>query len=364
LDHEYIDSVQYNIYEHDSRIITTAISPDSRLLCTSSRSFIAIRDVPTGKLLFRKKIKGVPKYCRFSGDGQFLVAVSDSGMQRFDCKNKFASKLINNDLFAWTYPSRNGRFILTGTANSLYSSISLWDLEKYKSIADLNVLSVRDTFVTMDVNGLNKLITGTAPYGFPTHQVANNYLGVDVSNDGRYLRVYDLVWNVFHNEKTALVEYNQLRRSDISSDDKYVLTQQQGGMVGLWDIEQNKQVQYYQTRADNIKIAAISPDGKKFLVNGADNIIKIAESGTGHTLHILKGHRDDIFTAVFNKDGTTILTNSFDSTAKLWDVVTGVLLQDIPGRYPATNPVYFSGTGKLVFPEPMYDTVSYVDLNR
>lgn len=363
VEHEYTDSMQYSP-DRDGRITRTTISADSRLLCSSSQSFIAVHEIQTGKLLFRKKLAGRPENCHFSGDAQFLLVATDSGMIRFDIKNKFASTIINTEPVEWNFHSKNGRYMLSGTDMAGFGSITLWDLEKLKPITGLSSMSsIRDTILMKSINGNDTFLTGTAPYRFPSFQVASGWLGVDISDDGRYLRVYDLLWNVFHDEKTALITDNVLRRSDISSDNKYILTQQQDGIIGLWSIVENKQVQTYQTRADNIRIATISPDGKKFLVSGENNMVKIVETATGHTLHVIRGHRDKIFSASFNNDGTRVITNSYDSTAKLWDASTGQLLKDFPKQYPETNPAYFSATGQPVLPKPIIDSVFVFDIN-
>ena len=63
-----------------------------------------------------------------------------------------------------------------------------------------------------------------------------------------------------------------------------------------------------------------SPDGRRIVTAGWDNLAKVWDAESGQGLLTLKGHTDRVYSVGFSPDGRRIVTGSFDKTARLWKI--------------------------------------------
>lgn len=360
---EYPDRVFYMYYWNR---VTTAVSPDSRLLCIGSDTLVTIRDITSGKIVSETRLKGNPLNCFFTNDGKYLIAVSTEGIQQIDMNAGFAITDLSNEKIELTRLSSNNRFLLTVSGDLFDVRSVFWDLEKYKPLFTSDTIrSVSDTFFVYEdkEKTIGKVTTGTAAFSFPGNILPRTPgTNTEISGNGNYISLMNYVWNTRDNTRSYRIEENSIRNSDISKDNKYLLIQQKEGTVELWDIALQKTIQSYETRSEKINIAALSPDGTKFLFSANSNTLGMVDISTGRVMYNLK-HRDEIAFAEFSMDGKKVLTNSFDSTAKLWDAGTGELLQNFPKHYAENNPAYYTKGGTLAFIPLNYDTIPVYDIN-
>jgi WD40 repeat protein len=78
-----------------------------------------------------------------------------------------------------------------------------------------------------------------------------------------------------------------------------------------------------------------SPDGKRLLSTGRDNLVKLWDAATWQLQRELKGHQKAVMMAAFSQDGKLVLSASSDQTARLWDAEAGkekLVLREKPPR--------------------------------
>ncbi len=354
----YEDHIVFS-WDTGLKITKTAISPDGQWLFTAADSNAILRKTETGDIVARVPFIHT-QACFFVPDGSAVVAVTSGGLQKLDIKNGFTVSTLDSNLSTFSGISRNNRFLLLGGKDFMEQNGSLWDLSLQKRVFRSDtVRSVQDTMAvlndSLEVTGWK---TGTAAYGFPGRLI--NYSNCVISPEGTYLRSGIFLWNNKNNMLSYEIRENILSRADFSRDERYLLTEQEGGVVCLWDIEAKKIVQRYESHADRIDIAEISPDGTRLLLGTGGKSIQLLDLENGVLLQRYS-HKGKVANAFFSRDGKQVLTNSFDSTARTWDVNTGSLVKTFRGKNPEANPVYYNASGQLTQTRLVMDTIPEYD---
>lgn len=107
-----------------------------------------------------------------------------------------------------------------------------------------------------------------------------------------------------------------------SPDGKKILTGGTDNVVRLWDITTGEQLGQSKEHSNMVRCVAYSPVGERALSGGDDRVIllwdlekmQVIKRFTGHTSGIR--HR----CLVFSKDGKSFLSGNWDGTIRLWDV--------------------------------------------
>jgi WD40 repeat protein len=93
--------------------------------------------------------------------------------------------------------------------------------------------------------------------------------------------------------------------------------------------------------------AAFTPDGKRIITGGADNIARIWDVASGALLIELRGHTNGVTGADFSPDRKRLCTFShYEEAARGWDLATTNLLFEI--RQPRLVAIGFSHDGKYI----------------
>lgn len=64
----------------------------------------------------------------------------------------------------------------------------------------------------------------------------------------------------------------------------------------------------------------MSADMKLVAGGCRDNVVRIWDASTGHTLEALKGHTDQVTGVIFTADGKGLISGSADRTVRRWDL--------------------------------------------
>ena len=93
---------------------------------------------------------------------------------------------------------------------------------------------------------------------------------------------------------------------------------------------------------------AFSPDGRRIVTVGCDNMAKVWNADTGQELLVLNGHTDSLLGVAFSPDGQRIVTGSEDRTVKVWEAGTGQGVFTFRGYKTRVLSVAFSPDGETL----------------
>jgi hypothetical protein len=143
-----------------------------------------------------------------------------------------------------------------------------------------------------------------------------------VGGDGGSLEVWDVPSS---KQKFAIVDKCKLTRFDlkISPVGEY-LTEVCGDSVRLFNMNDGKLINKFDTQFFISYSVAISPDSKRIALGGSDSIVRLLDVETSELIISLMGHSLGINAVAFSPDGKMLASSSADGTVKLWD------LSDLP----------------------------------
>ena len=94
--------------------------------------------------------------------------------------------------------------------------------------------------------------------------------------------------------------------------------------------------------------AAFSPDGRRIVSVGPDNLLRIWDVATGRELLALKGYTGSVLSVAFSPDGRLIAAGDYDGKLKLWDATMGLELQTLKKQTTSVLSVSFSPDGTRI----------------
>ena len=146
-----------------------------------------------------------------------------------------------------------------------------------------------------------------------------------------------------------------------SSDGKYIVTSDFGGVVKIFDSEGNS-LRSIKAHGDEVNGIAISRDNKRLVTGSNDQTIRLWDFETGKLQKEFKGHFGAVRWVNFSVKGDRIISGSDDWTVKLWDLQGNIVL-DIDAHYGAVRSVDFSPSMKHIISASMDQTAKIWDMN-
>jgi WD40 repeat protein len=114
-------------------------------------------------------------------------------------------------------------------------------------------------------------------------------------------------------------------REAMSPDGRRIL-RWQGTGVQVTDVATGAPVGSPLRHRSTVEYAAFSPDGRRIVTAGDDNMASVWDAGTGAPVLAPTTHQGTIHHAAFSPDGGSLITGSADHTARVWDATTGEAL--------------------------------------
>ena len=93
---------------------------------------------------------------------------------------------------------------------------------------------------------------------------------------------------------------------------------------------------------------AFSPDGKRLVAGGSENLLAVRDANTGEELLTLKGHKGAVLGVGFSPVGARVVSGGADGTVKEWNATTGQEIRSFRGHTGAVFCVAFSPDGKRI----------------
>jgi WD40 repeat protein len=106
-------------------------------------------------------------------------------------------------------------------------------------------------------------------------------------------------------------------------DGKRLLTAGRDNVTKLWDLESGQLLRTFDRHYTWVEVLAVSRDGKVFASAGQDGLIRLWDVATGADACPQPGHKYAVTRAALTPDGRTAVTGGWDATLRWWDVGTG-----------------------------------------
>jgi hypothetical protein len=125
-------------------------------------------------------------------------------------------------------------------------------------------------------------------------------------------------------------------------------TPAQNGEVKLFHPADGRLVRHLGSMADCALGVAFSPDGKRLVAGGADQMVRVYDVDSGKQELLLKDHSDWVMGVAFSPKGDRLATASRDKTCKVFDGKSGALLVTYSDHGAAVHAVAFNADGSQV----------------
>ncbi len=122
-------------------------------------------------------------------------------------------------------------------------------------------------------------------------------------------------------------------------------------VVKLWDVKDPaKPAEKLALPAAKEAVAALafSPDGKVLAIGGHDKTVRLLSVPEGKELAVLEGHDGAVRTIAYSADGKRLASGGADQTIRLWDVEKRTTIITLEGHRGAVRSVAIAADGKLV----------------
>jgi WD40 repeat protein len=108
-------------------------------------------------------------------------------------------------------------------------------------------------------------------------------------------------------------------------------TGQQIALGGVWGLQlldiNTSETWDLPGHTASITSVVYSPDGKLFASGSEDQTIRLWDTQSQESLHVLEGHTDTVSSVAFRPDGEELASGSYDGTVQFWEVKTGKVLR-------------------------------------
>jgi WD40 repeat protein len=133
-----------------------------------------------------------------------------------------------------------------------------------------------------------------------------------------------------------------------SPDGRRIVTAGRDDIVRIWDAVTLEEIRVLERSHSWVEVIAISPDGKRIATAGQGGLIRVWDAATGAEVCPTSGHRYVVWGLAISPDGTSATTTSLDGTLRIWDLATGRERRKIDAGREAGRPIYAPGGTTLV----------------
>ncbi len=284
----------------DTRVWDVVYLPDGKhMLTTSWDGRATLWDIEVGVQLQSIRRDDTPMHIAVHPDGNQVAIGGRNGLvQLWDLERNTVIDLVAGDTLhsAHTF-TRDGARLLTSSDGG---RVNVWDLQTTQLLRAFS--AHRGNILSMHFNADDTLLA--------------------TSGDDGYTRIWDvetgdLVQELDHN---TIINWHSawVWDSQFLPDQDRMLTVA-GNRSLLWDWP-SAEIVWSTDEGNNVQDAALSPDGKMFVV-GLDNptpVARLRDIETGELIREYWGHTQRIQNVDLSPDGTMILTGSNDGTAAIW----------------------------------------------
>ncbi len=116
-------------------------------------------------------------------------------------------------------------------------------------------------------------------------------------------------------------------------------------VIKIWDTETGHELRALTGHAGWIKSFATDRDGKWLASGSNDLTIHVWDVTTGRVVYILKGHAKPIDALAFSSDGHTLASGGSDNTIRIWDLANGKETRTLTGHTGGILSLAFSNNG-------------------
>ncbi|HEY4389707.1 MAG TPA: WD40 repeat domain-containing protein, partial [Ktedonobacteraceae bacterium] len=124
-------------------------------------------------------------------------------------------------------------------------------------------------------------------------------------------------------ERTLTGHTGAVRGVAISPDGRRLVSTGGDNMIRVWDLSTGKEEYTLTGHTGMVWGVAISADGHWLVSGSMDKTIKVWELSTGKEEHTLIGHAGYVWAVAISPDGQRVVSGSWDKTIKVWDLATG-----------------------------------------
>ena len=336
---------------HETTVSRVAFSPDGkRLATTTANKVVRLWELAWSPGLTLSHQDSV-RFAAFSPDGTRVLTATDFTAQLWN-----ATSTAGKAEFVWTPGAQiyhatfspDGAYVITGSEDHL---ARLWSVKTGKETAALPhprrvsyAAFSRDRKMLLTASGERLMVWDVAALpqipSAPKVSLAHDapVLYGEFSADGREILSVDFggtarVWKVETGQERTELRRSEIRLARLSPDGRRMATAGENRVLQIWDTATGASVGQPVPHEYQITAVAFGPDGQR-VVTANEGSVRVWDTESGSAVTPPMQHDDRVMHVVFSADGTRVLTASTDRTARVWNAASG---------QPVTEPLEHGG---------------------
>lgn len=118
------------------------------------------------------------------------------------------------------------------------------------------------------------------------------------------------------------------------------------GLVRIWDLRTELEVQRFAGHTKQIHDLAFSPDGRLLATASDDQTVRLWDPLTGRLIRTMTGYSREVSTVAFSPDGRWLATGGWEAPVLIRSVETGEIVRSLVGHTAQVWSVQFSPDGR------------------